>query len=139
MQKVALDTNIYIDWINTGRYGEILFAQGFVKHLSAVVLMELYAGAFSRRDQQIIDRLFRAFERAKRILTPTVENYRECGRILQRLQQEKGYNLREACSLTNEVLIALSARNIGATVITQNEKDFSVIREIRAFPLLIVQ
>lgn len=123
MQKVVFDTNVYIDWINAGKYEEILFAQGFVKYLSAVVLMELYAGAFSRRDQQIVDRLFRTFESTQRILTPTAGDYRESGRILQRLQQEKRYNLREAYSLTNDVLIVLSARNIGATVITQNEKD----------------
>jgi len=38
----------------------------------------------------------------------------------------------------NDVLIAISARRIGAMIITQNAKDFEAIRELRPFPLMIV-
>ena len=47
MQRVVVDTNIYIDWLNEGRHEGVLFQREAVKHLSAVVLMELLAGAFS--------------------------------------------------------------------------------------------
>jgi hypothetical protein len=33
----------------------------------------------------------------------------------------------------------LSARSIGATVITQNERDFTAIQSIRPFKLSVVQ
>ena len=39
-------------------------------------------------------------------------------------QIAKRYTLSGAYGLVNDVLIALSARSIGATVITQNERDF---------------
>ncbi len=41
-------------------------------------------------------------------------------------------------SLVNDVLIALSARMIGATVVTGNARDFAAIREIRRFKLTVV-
>ena len=47
MRRLVIDTNIYIDWFNAGRHEDILFQDNAVKHLSAVVLMELRAGAFS--------------------------------------------------------------------------------------------
>ncbi len=46
MQKVIIDTNIYIDWMNDGLYEAVIFQRDAVKHLSAVVIMELAAGAF---------------------------------------------------------------------------------------------
>jgi predicted nucleic acid-binding protein len=38
----------------------------------------------------------------------------------------------------NDVLIALSARAIGATVVTSNAKGFDAIRAIRSFNLTVV-
>jgi len=40
MQRVVIDTNIYIDWLNEGRYEDIIFQREAVKHLSSVVLMD---------------------------------------------------------------------------------------------------
>ncbi len=138
MLKVLPDTNVLIAWLNEGRYGEILLARGVLKYLSAVVLLELESGAFSRRDQRLIEQLVRAFESAGRIIVPTVTDYQEGGKLLRRLQKEKGYDLRKAYSLTHDVLIALSARRIGAMVLTHNAKDFEAIREFLAFSLGIV-
>src|SRR6266576_4689750 len=54
MQRVVIDTNVYIDWINEGQYEAVLFQRDSVKYLSAVVIMELSAGAFSVRDRRRI-------------------------------------------------------------------------------------
>lgn len=138
MRKVLPDTNVYIDWLNSGRYGDILMAAGLLKNLSAVVLLELEAGAFSKRDQRLVAKLARGFEMVGRIIVPTASDYQEGGRLLRRLQEEKGYDLSKAYSLVNDVLIALSARRIGAIVITQNAKDFEAIRELCPFSLMVV-
>lgn len=82
--------------------------------------------------------LFSAFRRAGRILLPTASVYEEAGEVLRLLQTEMDYNLEGAFSLTNDVLIALSARSIGATVLTQNRSDFEAIRAIRPFRLALV-
>jgi predicted nucleic acid-binding protein len=100
--------------------------------------MELSAGARSLSDRKLLNVLFSAFRRTGRILLPTVSVYEEAGDVLRLLQTEMDYDLQGAFSLTNDVLIALSARSIGATVLTQNRSDFEAIRAIRPFRLTVV-
>ena len=113
MQRILIDTNVYIDWINDGLYEPIIFRRDAVKHLSAVVIMELAAGAFSVRDRRLVREVVSAFGRVGRILAPTVSMYQEAGEVLRRLQESLGYTLAGAHGLANDVLIALSARSSG--------------------------
>ena len=138
MERVVIDTNVYIDWLNEGQHEAFLFQREAVKYLSAVVLMELSAGAFSVRDRRLVRELRSAFSKVGRILVPTVTTYEEAGDVLRRLQQSRDYTVASAYSLANDVLIALSARSIGATVITQNERDFVAIQTIRPFKMALV-
>jgi predicted nucleic acid-binding protein len=64
--------------------------------------------------------------------------YQEAGEILRRLQEPLDYTLASAHGLANDVSIALSARSIGAAVITQNDRDFAAIQKIRPFKLSAV-
>jgi predicted nucleic acid-binding protein len=138
MQRVIIDTNVYIDWMNDGLYETVIFQRDAVKHLSAVVIVELAAGAFSVRDRRLVREISSAFGRVGRIVAPTVSMYQEAGDVLRRLQESLGYTLASAHGLANDVLIALSARSIGALVITQNDRDFAAIQKIRPFKLSIV-
>jgi len=138
MERLVIDTNVYVDWLNDGRHEAVLFQREAVKYLSAVVLMELSAGAFSVRDRRLVQEVTSAFAKVGRILAPTVSIYEEAGEVLRRLQQFRGYTMASAYGLTNDVLIALSARSIGATVITQNERDFVAIQTIRPFKMALV-
>ena len=138
MRRLVLDTNLYIDWLNAGDHEEIVFQPGAVKFLSAVVMMELLAGAFSARDRKLLHSIFNTFTKLGRILTPSTAMYRETGDVLRQLQTAHGYDLGRSHSLANDVLIALSARSIGATVITQNRRDFLTIQSVRAFKLSLV-
>lgn len=135
--KTVADTNLYIDWLNEGRHEAALFQRGTIRYLSAVVMMELSAGARSLRDRKLLRTLFSAFRRAGRILLPTASHYEEAGEVLRRLRTEMSYNVSGAYSLCNDVLIAVSARSIGATVITQNQADFEAIRTLRSFKLAV--
>ena len=138
MRRVVIDTDLYIDWLNEGRHEAVLFRGGLVKYLSAVVLLELFAGAFSARDRKLIDRIAVAFEKAGRLLVPPAHVYEEAGHVLRKLQETWGYNLAGAHSLVNDALFALSARSIGATLITRNERDFVAIQRVRRFRLDVV-
>jgi predicted nucleic acid-binding protein len=137
MRRLVIDTNIYIDWFNAGRHEDILFQRNAVKHLSAVVLMELRAGAFSSADRRLVRRVASAFEKTGRILAPSRNVFDEAGDALRRLH-ERGFRIETSHSIVNDVLIALSARSIGATVVTQNERDFKAIRAVRPFELRVV-
>jgi predicted nucleic acid-binding protein len=41
-------------------------------------------------------------------------------------------------ALVNDCLLALSARDIGATLYTRNRDDFMLLRKVRPFSLVIV-
>jgi predicted nucleic acid-binding protein len=138
MRRVLIDTNLYIDWLNARRREELLFQEGAIKYLSAVVILELYAGAFSLRERRILRGVVTAFDRANRILVPSGAVYEDAGHVLRTLQQSRGYRLSSMPSLVNDVLIALSARSVGATVLTSNARDFEAIREFRPFKLTTV-
>jgi tRNA(fMet)-specific endonuclease VapC len=135
MERLVIDTNLYVDWLNERRYEAVLFRSEAVRYLSAVVLMELRAGAFSLRDRRLVQQLKSTFGKVDRILIPTAAVYDEAGEVLRRLQALRHYSLASAYGLVNDVLIALSARSIGATVVTQNERDFAAIQNIRPFKL----
>jgi len=138
MRRLVIDTNLYIDWLNVGRHEGVLFQRDAVKYLSAVVVLELYAGAFAPRDRRLVRDVVAAFDRTDRILVPSGIVYEDAGHVLRALQVSRGYQVAGSSSLVNDVLIALSARSVGATVVTSNAKDFTAIREIRPFKLTVV-
>ena len=138
MRRLILDTNLYIDWLNAGRHEAILFQPDAVKFMSTVVMMELLAGAHAARDRTRLHDLFRTFTRLGRIVTPSSTTYQEAGDVLRQLQTARGYQLQKTRSLANDVLIALSAGTVGATVVTHNAHDFLAIQSLRAFRLSLV-
>jgi tRNA(fMet)-specific endonuclease VapC len=139
VRRLVIDTNVYVDWLNKERHGDVLFQRDAIKYLSALVLMELRAGTVSKADRRIVQRLETGFEKAGRILIPSQALFAEAGDTLRRLQVEAGYNIGGSHSIANDVLIALSARSIGATVVTRNERDYRAIERIRPFRLTIVR
>lgn len=138
MRRVVIDTNLYIDWLNQGLHENLLFQRESVKHLSAVVMMELYAGARSRQDRRLLDGVLSPFTKSDRLLVPTAAMYKEAGAILSELRTRPALSRTRHASLSHDILIALSARAIGATVMTQNARDFSAIQRVRPFRLQIV-
>ena len=138
MRRLVIDTNVYVDWMNAGRHEVVIFEKGAVKYLSAVVLMELRAGASRPADRRLLARVEAAFEKAGRLLVPSGRVFAEAGETLRLLRTRKGYELGSSHSIVSDVLIALSARSRGAVVVTQNEHDFRAIQAIRPFHLEIV-
>lgn len=128
MKPTVLDTNIYIDWLNEGMHEEIVLGPGRVRILSAVVLMELRAGAGTRRAVRGVDQLARAYQTARRLVAPIPSLYDEAGEVLRKLRG-RGRDVRRA-SLVNDVLIALTARAHGASVLTRDGSDFMAIRQV---------
>jgi predicted nucleic acid-binding protein len=138
MIRILADTCVWIDWLNAGRHREALFAPGRVKYLSAVAAMELAAGAPPGRDRKAVDRLNAAFSRLRRVVTPTAREYAEAGRVLRAVRVEFGKPRAGAPSLVFDVLIALSARDVGARVVTTNAADFRLIRSVVPFALEVL-
>ena len=135
MQPVLFDSSVYISALRLGR--EAVLAVRYLAPesplwLSAVVLEELYAGV-ERRGRKVVERLERDFDRARRILVPSLSDWAQAGRVLALVGAQYGYERIGPGRLTNDALIAMSAGRQGIKVITANERDFARLREFRSF------
>jgi predicted nucleic acid-binding protein len=135
MRPALFDSSVYITGMRRGDDAVLALRRFSVDAplwLSAVVLEELYAGAFDRV-RQAVERLERDFDRAKRILVPNLSDWTQAGRVLARVAAKYHYENTGLGRLANDALIAMSAARLGVRVITANEQDFSRLAEFRAF------
>jgi predicted nucleic acid-binding protein len=141
-RKYILDTNVYIDAVRDAAKEEALDAflerNAPVAYMSAVVVQELRAGAVTDAQAGALDKgILGVFERRGRVAAPSVAAFKECGRILAALFREDGTPFRERPrSLVNDILIAITCRENGFTLLT-NDGDFRMIRcHLRGFTYL---
>jgi len=141
MRPVLLDSSVYIEVLRAGRSAATTMirslGQGSPVWLSAVVLEELYAGARGRA-VRAVERLDQDFSRIRRVLVPGQSDWRETGLVLSALVERYGYETVGITRVTNDSLIAMSARRMGITVLTANERDFARLAEIRPFQWKLV-
>ncbi|MCG3774182.1 MAG: tRNA(fMet)-specific endonuclease VapC [Nitrospira sp.] len=122
--KVLLDTNILIDFLRAGMHAEwVLGGHGtVVRFISAVALLELRLGADTPKRKKAVDQLHQAF-RSGRILGLTPTSLDLAGRLF-RTMYGNASGLTDRLGPMNDILIALTAREIGATVVTSNVLEF---------------
>lgn len=135
MQPAILDSSVYISAMrkgDTGVLGLRRLSADTPIWLSAVVLEELYAGAFGQV-RQLVEKMERDFDGVRRILVPNLGDWTQAGRVLARLAAKYGYEKIGQGRLANDTLIAMSAARIGARVVTANERDFRKLAELRPF------
>lgn len=122
--KVLLDTNVFIDYLRADLYADWIFGgvSNVIRFLSAVVLMELRVGADSARRHRAVDRIQAAFP-TSRLIAPLPTLFDHAGRLFRTLHGD-GSGLDDRLGPVNDLLIALTARQIGATVLTSNLDDF---------------
>jgi len=125
--RVLLDTNVFIDFLRTGAHVEWVWGGPAVRirFLSAVVLMELRLGANTRRRMRAVDRIDAAFP-PERILAPTPPLFDRAARLFRRLHGD-AQHLADRLGPMNDLLIALTAWQIGAVVVTSNLAEFGRI------------
>lgn len=133
MALAILDTSVYLEHFRKGLYRKELQAGDFLIRNSAVVLAELYRGCRLKEERESIDELASGFP----VIVPTEKIWVESGKILSRFSEKKGYSPDKLRNLHFDVLIALSARSIGAWVITLDGTDFEEIRKARSFKLIL--
>ena len=127
-----LDTSVYIKNFRNGRFAFRILRSPLIIRCSSVVLHELLRGARTRLEHRFVMDLARRC----RILTPPESHWMQAAEILGMLRRREHYDTAKIRELAFDVLIALSARSIGATLITCNETDFQVIRRHLSFSLV---
>ena len=133
MAKYVIDTNVYIDGFAGRADGQalksFLYTHLADTFLSAVVVQELRVGARTGAAAAALQaEVFAPFERRGRVFAPSAAAFKECGRVLVDLiTKEKIPYADTKPALVNDVLLGVSCREHGITLIT-NDTDFTLIR-----------
>jgi predicted nucleic acid-binding protein len=131
-RKYTLDTQLFIRAFRDRDANAALEAFHSVfapfEYLTAVVVQELRAGATSRQAERLQENVFAPFERRGRVLTPSYAAWKEAGAVLARLVDAEGLQLRSVSrGFVNDVLLAVTCREAGVTLVTENVRDFTRI------------
>lgn len=132
VELAVIDTSVYIENFRSGRFTQRIADSPFLFRGISVVIHELLRGAKQTEEREF------ALDLAAnlRLYTPTEQMWLDSGDIVARIAAAKGYEKRKIQELSFDVLIALTARSVGATVITLNTEDFEDIRRYRRFRLV---
>lgn len=122
--KVLLDTNVLIDYLRAGLHTEWVLGGGgsIIRFISAITILELRLGADTPKRKKAVDRLQQAFHTG-RILGLTPPLMEHAGRVFRALYGNAA-GMGDRLGPLNDVLIALTARQIGAAVVTGNVMEF---------------
>lgn len=137
--KFVLDTHLFIEAFRDRAAHDALlrFHDRFspFEYLSVVVAQELRAGIKKPDDRSTLERDFLAlFERTNRIITPSAAAWHRSGDVLAALAAEEGLELgRISKAFGNDILLAISCRESGCILITENERDFARISRFVKF------
>jgi predicted nucleic acid-binding protein len=132
-----LDTNVYIGHWERGLYDETLarVRQAFIVRHSSVVLSELRRGARTKAAQTVVANLM---ERATVVWAPQSSDWWEAGKLIRELGDARDWDRSKRRDFQNDVLIALTARRHGATVVTANQAEFELLSREMGVPVLPV-
>jgi predicted nucleic acid-binding protein len=136
MTRFVLDTNLYIAADRDRAKAEelVAFYAAFlpVTYLHAIVVQELLVGAINpHRRQRVRDAYVRPFESRRRVVTPTFANWARSGEVIGQLVHRRIITIGGlARSFLNDVLLAVSCRAAGMTLVTTNIADFERIRRV---------
>lgn len=142
--KLIYDTSVYIEILRSKPFADSLRPRYEADipgtFFSSVVIQELLAGATDRLKRAVVEGLYRPFKRSRRIVTPTDTAWEEAGRLLGVMRGGRRDQAdRLTGSFVNDLLIALSAKGVGAKVVTLNSDDFTLIRRYVALELEILK
>jgi len=131
-----IDSNVYIHGFRDSAFGESL-RQFHRKQLprmvlSAIVVHELLVGAENAAKEKSLRRgLIAPFRTRQRLHVPARQTWEMAASIDLRLRKRADLASKlQTRSFANDMLIAASARELGATILTENSDDFSIIASV---------
>jgi len=140
--KYLLDTNVYLEAVRSedkrNQFRQTFFPLLPATFLSAVVAYELYVNSQNSPTRSLVREFIVPMERNGRVVTPTFADWLEASAVVEAIKEkERGWRSKLPV-LLNDILIALCARRIGATLLTYNKDDFRLIRRHKDFSLRIL-
>jgi len=135
---MVFDTNVYVAALREGlggaSFGRLEDAAPRT-FLASVVSAELRAGALDEAGRRAVIELGQHFQRVGRVVVPTAGSWNDAGDLLARIARREPSFRTKLRGLWNDALIALSARQVGATLVTENLHDFELLRRYVRFEL----
>ena len=135
--RFAFDTNVLVDVLRDPADEEAFaaFLARFPQaiHLSAVVVLELRAGARTPQQARAVDALIAPFDRRGRLFAPSTGAYRTAGDVLARLAVREGWTSKAKPSLASDALLAASCREAGITLITRDREIGRLARYLQGW------
>lgn len=119
------------------------FPNGF--RMSAIVIQELTVGASDSKEVNAWKNTAKAYEKKKKLLVPTGDDWWFAGKVLNSLLRGLKSNQggetpklhpNEKHRIIRDVLIAVTAKRVGATIVTDNLKDFEMIQRFCAVKII---
>ena len=125
--KVVFDTNIYIDFLRSGLFSDLLYENKTLKYMSPTVLSELWAGAKNNQSERSLSQLQKPYQTHHRIIAQTPNMSIALGQFLCDMPNSEK-DLIKKSSFINDIRIALETSSIGAVLFTNNKSDFQIIK-----------
>ena len=141
-RKYVLDTQLFINAFRDPVVNEELqrFHRSFSpsEHFSVIVAQELRTGMQRPQDRKALERnVLKVFQRANRTITPSADAWHRSGDLLAEMAKKEGLEIaRISKAFANDVLLALSCREAGCVLVTDNERDFQRIRRFVQFDFM---
>jgi len=131
-EKVVFDTSVYIGVFNDGLFQDEINGFNKVMYLVPPVLHELWIGAKGKKEVNHLIRFGAKFIKLGRLVVPAASTQVLIGKVCRKLRLSGKLDPSHP-RIYNDVAIALLARQIGATVVTRNIKDFENIYKLVDF------
>ena len=81
--------------------------------------------------------VIRIFERVNRTITPSADAWHRSGAVLAEMARKDGLEVaRISKAVANDILIALSCRETGCVLVTDNQQDFQRIHRFIQFDFI---
>jgi predicted nucleic acid-binding protein len=125
--KCMFDTNVYISYIRDRSHSTELQRRGTVKYLSAIVLMELWAGTKTKKAKKLIDQLQKPYVSAGRIVTLSASKFIAMGQFFADLPNQYD-TLAKNAGFVNDVHLAFTTLSMGALLYTEDKTHFQIIK-----------
>lgn len=102
---------------------------------SVIVAQELRSGTRSLADRKALEKhVLGPYTRRGRILVPSERAWQDSGDVLAELAAKEGLEVGKVSkSFANDVLLALSCRESGMVLVTENIRDFKRISKVAPF------
>ena len=125
--KNMFDTNVYISFIRDRSHSSELQRRGTIKYLSAIVLMELWAGSRTKKAKKLLNQLQKPYVSSGRVVTLGESYYIAMGQFFTALPTQYD-TLAKSTGFVNDVYLAFTALSIGAILYTEDKNHFQIIK-----------